>query len=350
MNHLHLGCTPWQFPLAGGADALARQAVLAEELGYESFWLPEHHFGTDAIPEPLMLLAAVAASTRRIRLATTSYLLPLRQPLQAAAQVAVLDQLSGGRVILGVGRGFVPELFEAFQVKRSEKRELFAECLAAMRAAWAGEPVGSSGVRLMPEPVQKPHPPVWAFCRPARRRSGGGGGEAVGGVGRMRGRGERPLPPVWVAALGPKALAQAGSLGLPYLASPMETLEALEDNYAQHRAACTGAGHPLPDAVPVMRTIFVSEDPVLIANVRELLERRMAAMQQQSGALVRTLPRRLDDWAIVGSPTQVRDAIARYRERLGMTHLVATRLLLADTDGAEYEDSLRALVELASAL
>lgn len=314
MTHLHLGCTPWRFPLAGGADALARQAALAEELGYESFWLPEHHFGADAIPEPLMLLAAVAASTRRIRLATTSYLLPLRQPLQAAAQVAVLDQLSGGRVILGVGRGFVPELFEAFQVKRSEKRELFAECLAAMRAAWAGEPVGSSGVRLMPEPVQKPHPPVW------------------------------------VAALGPKALAQAGSLGLPYLASPMETLETLADNYARHRAACTGAGHPLPDAVPVMRTIFVGDDTAHIATVRELLERRMAAMQQQSGALVRTLPRRLDDWAIVGSPRQVRDAIARYRERLGMTHLVATRLLLADTDGAEYEDSLRALVELASAL
>ena len=224
MNHLHLGCTPWQIPLAGDAESLARQALLAEQFGYQSFWLPEHHFGADAIPEPLMLLAAVATATRRIRLATTSYLLPLRHPLQAAAQVAVLDQLSGGRVILGVGRGFVPELFEAFQVKRSAKRELFAECLAGMRAAWAGEPVGASGARLQPEPVQKPHPPVW------------------------------------IAALGPKALAQAGSLGLPYLASPLEPLEVLEDNYAQHRAACTGAGHPLPDAVPVMRTVFVSED------------------------------------------------------------------------------------------
>ena len=311
MNHLHLGCTPWQIPLAGDAGSLARQALLAEELGYESFWLPEHHFGADAIPEPLMLLAAVAAATRRIRLATTSYLLPLRHPLQAAAQVAVLDQLSGGRVILGVGRGFVPELFEAFQVKRSAKRELFAECLAGMRAAWAGQPVGSSGARLQPEPVQKPHPPVW------------------------------------VAALGPKALAQAGALGLPYLASPLEPLAALEDNYAQHRAACAGAGHPLPDAVPVMRTIFASDDPALIARVRELLEHRMTMMQQQSSALVRTLPRQLDDWAIVGTPQHVRETIARYRERLGITHLVATRLLLSEVDAADYEASIRTLREIA---
>jgi alkanesulfonate monooxygenase SsuD/methylene tetrahydromethanopterin reductase-like flavin-dependent oxidoreductase (luciferase family) len=311
MKPLHLGCTPWQFPLAGGAEPLARQALLAEELGYESFWLPEHHFGADAIPEPLMLLASVAAATRRIRLATTSYLLPLRHPLQAAAQVAVLDQLSGGRVILGVGRGFVPELFEAFQVKRSAKRELFAECLAGMRAAWEGAPVGSSGARLQPEPVQKPHPPVW------------------------------------VAALGPKALAQAGSLGLPYLASPLESLEALADNYAQHRAACTTAGHALPDAVPVMRTIFVSEDPELIGKVRELLGRRLTAMQQQSSALVRTLPRQLDDWAIVGTPRHVRETIARYREHLGITHLIATRLLLSDVGAAQYEASIRTLAEIA---
>ena len=166
----------------------------------------------------------------------------------------------------------------------------------------------------------------------------------------------RDIEVLFVAGFGPvvrdpdaSVAFYAGSLGLPYLASPMEPLATLEDNYAQHRAACTGAGHPLPDAVPVMRTIFVSDDTARLARVREQLERRMTAMQQQSSALVRTLPRRLDDWAIIGSPPQVRDTIARYRERLGMTHLVATRLLLADIEGAEYEDSLRALAELASA-
>ena len=78
---LHLGCTPWLFPVGGRAAVIARQAAIAERLGYESFWLPESHFGADAIPEPLMLLAAAAAATESIRLATTSYLLPLRHPL-----------------------------------------------------------------------------------------------------------------------------------------------------------------------------------------------------------------------------------------------------------------------------
>ena len=100
MTDLHLGLTPWTFPMGRSAAELAGQARLAEQLGYESFWLPENHFtGEGAIPDPLMLLAAVAAATEHIRLATTSYLLPLRHPLQAAEQVAVLDQLSQGRVI-----------------------------------------------------------------------------------------------------------------------------------------------------------------------------------------------------------------------------------------------------------
>jgi len=309
---LHLGCTPWLFPLGGRAELIARQSSLAEELGYESFWLPETHFGADAIPEPLMLLAAAASVTGHIRLGTTSYLLPLRHPLQAAAQVAVLDQLSGGRVILGVGRGFAPELFEAYRLRRSEKRELFAECLAGMRAAWAGEPVGG-GVRLTPSPVQKPHPPVW------------------------------------VAAFGPKALAQAGTLGLPYLASPLESLDTLADNYARHREACAAAGNAPPADVPILRTIFVSDDEDCLAQVRAQLERRMDEMHHRGG-LVHGQAQSIEDWAIVGTPGEVRDAIERYRERLGITHLIATRLHLPEMEASVCESSLRALAGLAPQL
>ena len=318
MKPLELGCTPWLPWTDGHAGVLARQARLAEELGYGSFWLPENHFGPAATPEPLMLLAAVAAATQRIRLATTSYLLPLRHPVQAAAQVAVLDRLSGGRVILGVGRGFAPELFQTFGVARSAKRELFAECLAGMRAAWSGEPIGSAGVRLSPLPVQQPHPPVW------------------------------------VAAFGPKALAQAGTLGLPYLASPLESLATLADNHARHRAACEAAGQPLPVAVPVMRTVFVSRDAARIAALRSALERRTEEMRAQAthgarDAIPRTPAARLDEWALVGSPAEVLDAIGRYRERLGMTHLIATRLLLPDAEAGECEQSLCELADVVSA-
>ena len=311
---LHLGLTPWLAPIGRNAAALGRQAELAEGWGYESFWLPENHFGEGAIPDPLMLLAAVAGATRTIRLATTSFLLPLRHPIQAAEQVAVLDQLSNGRVILGVGRGFQPAMFDAFNVPPKQKRARFEACLREMRDAWTGASVGGEAenpVVLSPLPVQQPHPPVW------------------------------------VAAFGPKALAQVGGLGLPYLASPMESRQTLEANYALHRQACTENGHEVPAEVPIMRTVFVSNDRREIEQVRDLLERQAGETRRQANAAIaRRVPDRVDDWALIGSPSQVGEGIAEYRETLEMTHLVATRLRVSGLQDSAFETSLRLLAEL----
>ncbi|MCH7709033.1 MAG: LLM class flavin-dependent oxidoreductase, partial [Myxococcales bacterium] len=94
---LEIGLTPWDFGPGGLAEGLVGQAEQAEKLGFHSLWLPEHHFsGRAAIPSPLLLLAAVAARTTKLRLGTTSYLLPLRHPIHVAEEVAVLDQLSNG--------------------------------------------------------------------------------------------------------------------------------------------------------------------------------------------------------------------------------------------------------------
>jgi alkanesulfonate monooxygenase SsuD/methylene tetrahydromethanopterin reductase-like flavin-dependent oxidoreductase (luciferase family) len=261
-----------------------------------------------------MLLAAVAGVTRTIRLATTSFLLPLRHPIQAAEQVAVLDQLSNGRVILGVGRGFQPAMFDAFDIPPNQKRARFEACLREMCEAWAGASVGGAGddpIVLSPLPVQRPHPPVW------------------------------------VAAFGPKALAQVGGLGLPYLASPMESRQTLEANYALHRQACAEGGHDVPAEVPIMRTVFVSNDQREIERVRGLLERQAGETRRQAGAAIaRRVPDRVDDWALIGSPSQVSDGIAEYRDTLGMTHLVATRLRVSGFQDATLETSLRLLAEL----
>lgn len=306
---MKVGVTPWDL---GRRDAhgLAEQAALAESLGYESFWLPENHFNPGAIPDPLMLLAAVAASTRDIRLATTSYLLPLRHPLQAAEQVAVLDQLSSGRVTLGIGRGYAPTMLKAFSVDPGQKRALFEQCLDTMRLAWRGEPVvvgsgaQSETVVLDPLPVQQPHPPLW------------------------------------VAAFGPKALAQAGRLGLPYLASPVETLTALSENYLRHGEAAAAAGVSAVGTVPVMRTVFVAEDARIGRQIRERLARD-AERAQRGAAVVRPETAAIDDWCIVGEAGFVRERIAEYRERLRVTHLIVTRLRI----GGIQPDLVRRSVE-----
>lgn len=314
---MHLGLTPWR--LSGRVDAqeLGRQGALAESWGYESFWLPESHFGNptqppsqrdSAIPDPLMLLAAVAAHTRHIRLATTSYLLPLRHPLQAAEQVAVLDRLSGGRVTLGVGRGYQPAMFDAFEVSRKDKRRLFEWCLGAMMDAWAGKTVGEGEpVVLSPLPLQRPHPPIW------------------------------------VAAFGPKALAQAGKLGLPYIASPMEPVARLRENYRRHAEACEAAGVERPPEVPIMRTVFISEDKTLLGRVREQLEASARAMA--SSGLRRGLSLTADEWAIVGEPSEVQDKVAAYVEELAMTHLIVTRLRIGRVDTHLLEQSVRQAAE-----
>ena len=282
---MKLGVTPWDFS-DRSAPGLADQAARAEALGYQSLWIPESHFGAQAIPEPLLLLAAMAAATRRIRLGTTSFLLTLRNPVQAAEQVAVLDQLCGGRLTLGVGRGYAAPVLRAFEVDPRSKRTLFEQRLAEMRRMWSGGPITEDGATetLEPLPAQRPHPPIW------------------------------------VAAFGPKALEQAGRLGLPYLASPVETLVELERNYALHAAAASAAGHPPVATIPVMRTVFVTRDARETADVQS----RVQAEAERSGRLAAGA--RVSDWALIGEASEVRELAGEYQRRLGVTELIVTRL------------------------
>ena len=303
---MRLGVTPWNFE-DRSARSLSEQARAAETFGYESFWLPESHFSENAIPDPLMLLAGVAAATESIGLATTSYLLPLRNPLQAAEQVAVLDQLSNGRVILGVGRGYAPAMLKAFNVVPSEKRKLFEGNLELMQRAWAGEAItiaeGEDPVTLDPLPVQRPHPPIW------------------------------------VAAFGPKALAQAGRLGLPYLASPMETLGDLEANLSVHGDAARAAGHGEVTTRPIMRTVFIGKTAQEVRAVKERLQSAVPLNRRSEATAV-------DDWALVGEAGFVAEKLAEYRERLQTTHVVVTRLRIGGIEEQRLRESVARVHEL----
>jgi len=293
---LKLGLTPWQLQHKLDARSLCEQAELAEQWNYHSFFLPESHFNSAMpVPDPLLLLAAVAARTSRIKLGTSSWLLPVRHPLLAAEQAAALDQLCEGRLILGLGRGYQASMLETFGVNLREKRQRFEEILKVMIAAWEGNHLGDPkhALELVPAPVQQPHPPLW------------------------------------VAAFGPKAIAQVGGLGLPYLASPVESFEELQVNQGRHLEAVAAAGHSAPTVIPIMRTVFISADEARCTQLRE---------QMAEG------PGR--DWCMVGSAMEVQEQIARYRETLGMNHLIAVRPRVRGMSESENRESLQKLAQL----
>lgn len=317
--------TPLSLGLALGGAATPEEwrrclhlAERADALGLHSLWLPEGHFRPGATASPLLALAAFAARTRQIRLATTSLLLPIHHPLRAAADAAAVDRLSRGRLLLGLGRGFQSPLFAGFGVESGTKRDRFDEALDAILAAWSGEPIelrgshfaalGGESVRLGVRPVQRPHPPLV------------------------------------VAAFGPKGLRQAARRGLPYLASPLEPLEILAENYARwndDRVGDPPKGAPL---VPVMRTVYVGEAPADVARVRAALESESRAIPRNAPkALARAASGALADRVLVGTGAEVAEGIARYRERLGLDLLVA-RTEVPGVAPDERERSLERLV------
>lgn len=158
------------YPGAPGHDRYAEVLDLAdaaERSGLSTVWIAEHHFHAGGIcPAPSVLLAAIAARTHRIRVGVLVSVLPFHNPLEVAEQYAMVDQLSHGRLNLGVGSGYIPLEFEGFGVDPASKRERFDAALTSLLAGLRGEPVaptsGPGGRRpLNVLPLQQPHPPLW---------------------------------------------------------------------------------------------------------------------------------------------------------------------------------------------
>jgi alkanesulfonate monooxygenase SsuD/methylene tetrahydromethanopterin reductase-like flavin-dependent oxidoreductase (luciferase family) len=153
-----------------GYSDFIQYIVAADRLGYEAAFLVEHHFtGHGQLSASLNLLSYLAACTQRIRLGTAVVVLPWHNPALLAEQIGTLDVLSGGRVELGVGRGYRRAEFDAFCVPMEEAWARFDECLDFMLRAWAtrgrfsfeGKFWRYRDVVVEPAPIQQPHPPIW---------------------------------------------------------------------------------------------------------------------------------------------------------------------------------------------
>jgi alkanesulfonate monooxygenase SsuD/methylene tetrahydromethanopterin reductase-like flavin-dependent oxidoreductase (luciferase family) len=167
-------------------------AARLDELGFDTVWLSEHHFVEDGyLPSLMTMAAAFAVRTSRVIIGTELLLLPLHHPLHVAEDAAVVDNLSGGRLRLGVALGYKLDEFAAFGVDRRHRPSLLEEGVAILRGSWADEPLhfhgrhfDIDGVAVTPKPVQRPGPEIWIGARaenPARRAGRVGDGGLISG-------------------------------------------------------------------------------------------------------------------------------------------------------------------------
>jgi alkanesulfonate monooxygenase SsuD/methylene tetrahydromethanopterin reductase-like flavin-dependent oxidoreductase (luciferase family) len=172
-----------KFGLFGGARArggpagdsegyhdFIRYVIGAEELGFSSVFLVEHHFtGFGQVSASLNLLSYLAARTERIRLGTAVVVLPWHNPVLVAEEAATLDLLSNGRLDFGVGKGYRPYEFSGFCIPQAEATARFDEAIDIIRKAWTTKDRFSYNGKLWhydnivvePAPIQQPHPPFW---------------------------------------------------------------------------------------------------------------------------------------------------------------------------------------------
>jgi alkanesulfonate monooxygenase SsuD/methylene tetrahydromethanopterin reductase-like flavin-dependent oxidoreductase (luciferase family) len=157
------------------ADIIQRelqQMVWSEQLGFDEVWLTEHHFIDYGLSvDPATLASAIASRTSRVRIGLAAAILPFHDPIRLAEQLALVDIISGGRLDVGVGRGNRPSEFTGYRIPQVESRERFDEAVEIIKRAWTEERFAYHGrffqipeVRVIPKPLQRPHPPLYQVC------------------------------------------------------------------------------------------------------------------------------------------------------------------------------------------
>jgi natural product biosynthesis luciferase-like monooxygenase protein len=284
-------------------DKWTEQALLAEALGYDTLWLTEHHFRNfgGMCPNPQLLLAAMAARTRRIRLGTAVTVLPLHHPLRIAEDMAMLDTISGGRIEMGIGRGMPQAEYEIFGVRWEDSQARLEEAIAVIRGAWTSGAFTWDGthyryarpITLLPPPVQKPHPPIWCTANFEEEH--------------FR----------WIGRQGFHLMT------LPWLApSNARTRELI----AIWRDALIEAGHdPATREILVMYFTHVCHNAAEADEAAQFWLRTIGgAPGERGGENVRglTFERLMSETrAIIGDSARCREQVAFIRETFGATHL-----------------------------
>ena len=283
-------------------------AQAAEALGFRSVWLAEHHFSTYGyLSRPVQLATYIAAKTTRLRVGTAVIVVPLHHPLVVAEEIATLDLLAGGRIDVGLGRGYQHYEFERLGLELESGRARWDESVDIILKAFEGKPFSYDGkifkipeTTIFPQPVQKPRPPIWITAQSA---------DSVEGAVR---RGFNVL---------------TGGFGVP--------LERMAEFRKLFDRVVSEVKPPQPLEVGVQRAVYVADNDADARaaaeqarwNMRVTLSLRNNYQRVEQGRAVPvaaptepSVDDLLDRYLVIGTPDTCVRQIKRIQKAVGITH------------------------------
>ena len=312
-------------------DSTLEEIQLAEEIGMHSVWLTEHHFdGAAAHADPLVLGAAIAARTQRIRIGFAVVELAFHHPVRLAIQTALLDNLSHGRLIVGTGRGSAYNHYEylGFGITMEDGLARLEEAEELMVAAWTGEDLKHRGEHwsiefplLRPRPYQKPHPPMVRAC------------------------------------ISEASTVKMAEIGRPIMIG-IQTLPTLQARLGRYRATMLDSGFTEKQAEDTLDQCWASRDLLVADSYDEALEIAAAGFERERTHFRHARevynpdgfpphdPNRpappgevLEHAFILGTPTQVAEQVAEMRD-IGVRNLML-KLNTGEMDTLKVRKSMR---------
>lgn len=272
------------------------QAALADELGFDLVWLTEHHFVEDGyLPSFAVVAGAIAARTSRIRISTDIALAPFHHPLRLAEDLAVLDNVSGGRMELGLGLAYAPHEFRAFGIPRAQRVSRTEESIQILEQAWSDAPIRFHGKRFSIDDVSVHPKPV-----------------------------QRDGIPLWMAAQSEAGAQRAARFGMNLL--PQGTPATTIDPW--RRALVARGGNPAEFRVGIIRSWLVTDDrdrdwpAYRAAEIYRMQHYRKWAADSGDDVTAFDDPGRIPQTYMIGNAQSCAEQVVRFVQKYGITDLV----------------------------
>lgn len=296
----------------------------ADQMGFDSAWLTEHHFLNDGYcPSSLVTGAAIAARTKKIRIGTGVLLMPLHDPVRIAEDAAVVDLISGGRLILGLGLGYRPEEFAGFGRSLKERKGRMEESIEILNKSWMDGPFDHNGkyyklenINVTPKPVQ------------------------------------RPIP-IWIGAFTEPAIRRAARIGAPLYVPAIGVIPIVKYLFDMHSSLLKEYGRNPDDfEKPLVREIYISDQKSdkIWEKIKEnvtytakgyaswgsMVDRKGNLLSDPTDPILYDIAR---DQSIIGTPEECIDTIKRYQEELPIDNLICRFKF----PGISHEEAMRSM-------